>query len=230
MTEIAAAANLEIERLVALYKGIMDVVALRLDAISDAVAEVEANPNHPNNWRNAEFCYLQIRKCVEYIALALLAAHRAGDYECEKLENAYKADVIFNDLANLNPHGFPKAIEIAFNVAGPGQHHIDQDLVLSKRRMKRIYDDCAVHLHSGTLANIIDQTVPPYDLPRIVGWHDELLSLLGQHQVMLPHVGRVMIVWLREPESGHSRVVVGQADGPFIIEGDAAIYHDNGGQ
>jgi hypothetical protein len=165
---------------------------------------------------------------VEYVALALLAAHRATDYECEKIENAYKADVIFNDLGKLNPHGFPNAIQIELNNQEPGQHHIVQDPVLSKRRMKRIYDGCAVHLHSGTLANIINQTVPPYDLPRVVGWRDELVSLLSQHQVMLPHVGLVMIVWLKDPDSGSSKVVFGQAEGPFLIEGDATVYNDIG--
>jgi hypothetical protein len=222
----AAPSEPNIEHLGGIYCGIMNVVASRLDAITEAIAEVEANPNHPDSWRHAEFCYLQIRKCVEYVALALLAAHRATDYECEKIENAYKADVIFNDLRKLNPHGFPKAIGVQLNNQGPGQHHIDQHPTLSKRRMKRIYDGCAVHLHSGTLADIINQTVPPYDLPRVVAWRDELLSLLGQHQVILPHVGLVMIVWLKDPDSGSSKVVFGQADGPFQIEGDATVYND----
>jgi hypothetical protein len=228
MSETAAPAQPNIEHLGGIYCGIMDAVACRLDSIAEAIAEVEANPNHPNSWRNAEFCYLQIRKCVEYVALALLAAHRATDYECEKIENAYKADVIFNDLGKLNPHGFPNAIQIELNNQEPGQHHIVQDPVLSKRRMKRIYDGCAVHLHSGTLTNIINQTVPPYDLPRVVGWRDELVSLLSQHQVMLPQVGLVMIVWLKDADSGSSKVAFGQADGPLLIEGDDTVYNDVG--
>jgi hypothetical protein len=215
-----------IEHLGSVYCGIMDVVADRLDAIVQAIAEVEANPNHPNNWRNAEFAYLQIRKCVEYVALALLAAHRATNYECEKIENAYKADVIFNDLGRVYPHGFPKAINIELNNQSPGQHHIDQRPTLSKRRMKRIYDGCALHLHAGTLTDIINQTVPPYDLARVAAWHKELESLLRQHQVMLPHVGLLMAVWLKEPESLSSRVAFAQAEGPFQIEGDAAIYNE----
>lgn len=222
-----AANDPDIERLGAIYRGIMNVVASRLDAISEAIAEVEANPKHPNSWRNAEFCYLQIRKCVEYLALALLAAHRANDYECEKLENAYKADVIFNDLSKLNSHGFPKAIQIEFNSPESGQHHIVPDSILSRRRMKRIYDSCAAHLHSGTLADIINQTVPPYDLTQVARWRDELVSLLSQHQVMLPHVGLVMIVWLKEPVSGSSRIIFGQAEGPLQIEGDSAVYNDS---
>jgi hypothetical protein len=216
----------QLVRLGGIYCGIMDTVADRLNSITEAIAEVEANPHHVNSWRNAEFCYLQVRKCVEYVALALLAAHRTSEYECEKLGNIYKADVIFNDLGKLNPHGFPKAIQIEVNNQEPGQHHVNQCPTLSKRRMKRIYDSCAVHLHSGKLEDIINQTVPPYDLPRIVGWRDELETLLSQHRVMLPHVGLVMIVWLKEPVSGSSRVDFAQAEGPFIIEGDAAVYND----
>jgi hypothetical protein len=217
-----------IDRLGQIYCGIMNVVADRLDSITEAIAEVEANPDRPENWRNAEFSYLQVRKCVEYIALAVLAAHRANEYECEKLENAYKADVIFHDLGKLNPHGFPKAIQVAANEQEAGSHNVAQCPTLSKRRLKRIYDDCAVHLHSGTLADIIDQNIPPYDLPRVTAWRDEIESLLAQHQLMLPHVGLVMLVWLRELKSGRARVVFGQADGPFQIEGDPTIFNDVG--
>ena len=218
--------NPNIEHLGDIYCGIMNAVADRLDSISEALAEIEANPDHPKNWRHAEFCYLQVRKCVEYAALALLAAHRANDYECEKLENEYKADVIFSDLGKLNPHGFPMAIQIGLGDEDNVDFHITQNPILSKRRMKRIYDGCAVHLHSGKLSDIINQTIPPYDLVRVSGWRTELASLLERHQVMLPHIGLVMVVWLREPDSGNSKVVFAQADGPFNIEGDAAIYND----
>lgn len=209
-----------------IYSGIMGVVSDRLDSIAESLAEVGANPNHPNNWRNADFCYLQIRKCVEYVALALLAAHRANDYECEKLENAYKADVIFHDLEKLNPHGFPKSFKIDADDPEPGQHHVSQAPTLSKRRMKRIYDDCAVHLHSGRLGDIINNTVPPYDLIRVAEWQRELVSMLGQHHVILPHVGLVMLVWMKDPVSGAPKVVFCKADGAFRIDGDAAVYND----
>jgi hypothetical protein len=217
-----------VHRLGEIYCGIMDNVSDRLHAVTESIAEVEANPNHQNNWRNAEFCYLQIRKCVEYLALAVLAVHQANDYECEKLENAYKADIIFSDLGKLNPYGFPKSIQIELNNQAPGHHHVAPSPTLSKRQMKRIYDDCAVHLHSGRLTDIINHDVPPYDLPRVAGWRNELASLLSQHQVMLPHVGLVMLVTLRQPGIGTSNAIFGIADGPFQIEGDAAIYNEVG--
>jgi hypothetical protein len=210
-----------------LYCGIMDCVADRLDSVSDAIAQVEADPHHPHAWRHAEFAYLQTRKSVEYVALALLAAHRENGYECEKLENAYKADVIFNDLGKLNAHGFPVAVHI--DAGQQADAHVVPHLVLSKRRMKRIYDDCAVHLHSGKLSDIIEQNIPPYDLPRVAGWRAELESLLAQHHVMLPHVGIVMIVWLRSPETGRARVIFGAAEGPFTIEGDPEVFNDGMG-
>jgi hypothetical protein len=218
--------NPNIDHLGQIYCGIMNAVADRLDAIGEAIAEIEANPDRPENWRNAEFSYLQVRKCVEYIALAVLAAHRVNEYECEKLENEYKADVIFRDLGKLNPHGFPKGVHVALNAQEVGNHHVAQCPTLSKRRLKRIYDACAVHLHSGRLADIINQNIPPYDFPRVMAWCDEIESLLAQHQVSLPHVGLVMLVWLREQESGRARVVFGQADGPFQIEGDPTIFND----
>ena len=228
MSDIVGQVEPQVELLLSTYCAIMDTVSDRLDAIAESIAEAKANPQHPNSWRNADFCYLQVRKCVEYVALAVLSAHQTNDYECEKLENAYKADVIFNDLARLNPHGFPKAVQMETNVQGPGHHHVALCRTLSRRRLKRIYDACAVHLHAGTLSNIVNQTVPPYDLPRVVAWREELASLLAQHQVMLPHVGLAMIVWLKEPESGRSKAIIGQAEGPFQIEGDSAIYNDIG--
>jgi hypothetical protein len=215
-----------LKHLDAVYCSIMNTVADRLDSIAEALAEVSANPDHPNNWRNAEFCYLQARKCVEYVALAILAAHRANDYECEKLENEYKADVIFSDLGKLNPHGFPRATQIKHSGEENVDYHIVQDSILSKRRMKRIYDACAVHLHSGKLSNILNQTIPAYNLVRVSAWREELATLLERHSVVLPHMGLVMIIWLRAPDTGRSKVVFVQADGPFKIEGDTAIYND----
>lgn len=209
-----------------IYCGIMNTVSDRLEAISEALTEVESNPGHPNNWRNAEFAYLQVRKCIEYIALALLAVHRANGYECEKLEIAYKADAVFNDLAKLNRHGFPKAVQLEPAEIVGEPHHVGERPTLSKRRMKRIYDDCAIHLHSGRLEDIINQNIQPYDLPRVAAWRDELALMLHQHAVMLPDVGLVMIVWLKEPESTGAKVVFVQAQGPFKIEGDAEVYND----
>lgn len=224
VAEDLASPNLDV--LVSTYCAFMDAVAGRLDAVAESLAEVDANPNHPNNWRNAEFCYLQIRKCVEYVALAVLLAHQGNDYECEELENAYKADVIFNDLKKLNPHGFPEKIHVELNAQAPGHFHVSQCPTLSRRRLKRIYDGCAVHLHAGTLSNFINQKLPPYDLVRVAAWRDELASLLSQHKVMLPHVGLVMIVSLKEAKSGRARAIVGQAEGPLQIEGDTTIYND----
>lgn len=222
-------ANLDeaLARIGSLYCGIMDEVAKRLDAIGVAIAEVEANPDHQDGWQKCEFTYLQIRKSVEYIALALLAVHQEHEYESGNLENQYKADVIFHDLGKLNPHGFPRAFQLQEAQENNGEHHVEPTPVLSKRRIKKIYDDCAVHLHSGTLGTILRQEVPPYDLARVAGWRNELESLLAQHSIFLPHVGLAMLAWLRDQQTGKARVVFGQAEGPLQVEGDPTVYNDD---
>jgi hypothetical protein len=214
-------------RIGSLYCGIMDEVAKRLDAIGRAVAEVEADPEKRDAWEKCEFAYLQIRKSVEYVALALLAVHQEHEYESGNLENEYKADVIFHDLRKLNPHGFPRALQLPEAQEIDGEHHLEPIPTLSKRRIKKIYDDCAVHLHSGTLGTILRQEVPPYDLVRVAGWRNELESLLSQHLIFLPHVGLAMLAHLRDEQTGKARVVFGQADGPLQVEGDPTVYNDN---
>jgi hypothetical protein len=223
---MATQPDLSVDRLGAIYCGIMDSVAVRLSAIADALTEVHGDAGNQRNWERCEFCYLQVRKTIEYIALALLSAHKVGRYDCEALENHYKADVIFHDLGKLNPHGFPTAVQVEPAIEDGGAHHIAEVPSLSKRRMKRIYDDCAVHLHSGTLDSILRQEIPPYDLDRVAAWRTEIETLLIQHRVVLPHRGLVMLVTLRDAQTGRAQVTFLQADGPFQVQGDPAIYND----
>jgi hypothetical protein len=216
----------EFDRLAEIYRGIMDVVADRLDAISESISEFNANPEHPHGWKNAEFCYLQVRKCVEYVALAVLIAHRAGEYECERLGDNYKADVIFNELTKLNQHGFPQPIELEHDEPEGNHQKVVQLCRFTKKRMKKIYDDCAVHLHAGRLDNLVNQKIPPYDFNKLSEWRNEIFSLLRIHKIMLPRFGLVWLVWLREAGPGTAKVLIGKAEGPFKIDGDETIYND----
>lgn len=219
--------NLELETIANHYIAIMQTVAERLDAIGPLVDEVNANQGHPNNWQNAELCYLIIRKCIELIAIAMILVHRL--YEADEtltLEDDWKADRIFTALSKLNRYSFPHPVNMIINDDGEPHNVDDEEVSISARQMKRIYDQCARHLHAGTLSDILTGALLPFDLPQIVRWRDRLIETLEEHRIILPHIGMVLLFRLREPSSGHARVLWGKAEGPFIINNDPNVYNN----
>ncbi|NJS15035.1 MAG: hypothetical protein HC788_11000 [Sphingopyxis sp.] len=222
----------EIQKIGLLYCACMDQVAAHLDALNESLEEAKSNPNHSENWKNAEFSYLQVRKCVEYSAVALLAAHSEYDQETiAMLQTDWKADRIFHALSQLNPHGFPTAGAFQINGLGQGQHHIAAPrFTLSRSQMKKIYDGTGAHLHAPKLADIINNTIRPHSFAKLHEWRDKILLTLQTHTVKLPHKGLVMLVWLREANTGHSKVVFGKADGQFVIGDDPNVFNAEGEQ
>lgn len=219
--------NLELQKIADYYIAIMRTVAERLSAIGPLVDEVKANVGHPNNWQNAELCYLIIRKCIELIANALVLVHRL--YETDEalaLEQDWKADRIFTALSKLNRYSFPHPAHMIISDGGEPHNLENKDVFISVRQMKRIYDKCAPHLHAGKLSDILNSTLVPYDLPQIMEWRDRFTDTLKEHRVILPHVGMVLFFRLRDSSSGQAGIIWGKADGPFIIKDDPNIYND----
>lgn len=222
----AAEPHSELQEIGGHYTAIMNTVAQRLEAIGPLVDEVSANDGHPNNWQNAELCYLTIRKCVELIAIAIVLVHKLyRTDETLALEQDWKADRIFTALSKLNPYSFPHPANIVINADG-GPHSVeDNEILISVRQMKRIYESCATHLHAGKLSDILNGSLPPYDLPQIIGWRDRLVDTLREHRIIFPHIGMVLLCTLRDPSLGHASIIWGQADGPFVISNDPNIYN-----
>lgn len=204
----------------------MDQVVVRLESMPPYLEEVSANPDHSNNWQNAELCYLQIRKICEYTALAVLMAHDLYDENFGKnLMKEWHASEIFGRLLKLNPHAFPTAIIVSFDKNGSGQHHVElTERQLGSKELATIYGQCGDRLHVGSLKRLIDNRIPPFDLGEITVWRNRLIEMLNNHMIMLPEIGMMLIVSLKGDEAGKARIIFTQANGPFVINGDPKIY------
>lgn len=228
MSLVANQTGLEINQILRVYCSIMDNIADRLDAVAESFAEVDANPGHPNNWKNAEFCYLQIRKCTELVAIALVLMHRLYESdETIKLEQDWKADRILTALAKLNPYCFPFPQTLVIDHSEEGLHHAENDdRVISVRQMKRIFDFSAGPLHAGQLSDVMNQTLQPYDFPKLIELRERFVATLGSHRVMLPEAGLVLCCTLRDLTTGKAHAFLGRAEGPFVIGDDPVVYND----
>jgi hypothetical protein len=214
------------EKIGDLYITFMEHIILRLGSIADSLSEVRANPTHADNWRNAEFCYLQIRKVCEYLALSVLVAHDLyRDTSVQRLAKDWHAAEIFSKLLGLNPYAFPIATVVKFDHDGPGRHHIEPTSpVLDSADLDRIYGVCGDRLYAGTLKRILASKVPPYSFEEIADWRNKLVLTLNNHMVRLPHIASILLVTMRHEDDQKVHCAFADAEGPFVIGDDPTIF------
>ena len=221
--------NREVERarIGSLYQAIMRQVVIRADAMAVSMAEARSNPEHPNNWQNAEFCYLQIRKICEYVALALLSAHH--EYEgtkASKIQKQWNAATLFDQIGGMNRYAFPVPTNIELDANGPGSHHVEPaEVVLEPHDLERIYGQAGDRLHVGSLKRLVDGKLPPYDFRELSDWRNRFIKTLNSHMIRLPHVGSVLLVHLKDESDGDVHCAFGDADGGFIIGDDPTPFN-----
>jgi hypothetical protein len=209
-----------------LYIAFMDHIVLRLDSIADSLSEFRSNPDHPDNWRNAEFCYLQIRKVCEYLALSVLVVHDLyQDTSVQRLAKDWHAAEIFSKLLELNPYAFPIATEVKFDHNGPGRHHIEPTPpVLEPADLDRIYGICGDRLHAGSLKRILASKVPPYNFEEITNWRNKFVLTLSNHMIRLPHISSILLVVMRHEDDKKVHCAFADAEGPFVIGDDPTVF------
>jgi hypothetical protein len=214
------------EKIASLYAAMMEEVIVRLDAALASLTEAKENLGHADNWKNAEFCYLQIRKTCEYAALALLVAHELyQDTSTTSLAKKWHAGEIFAKLIEFNSYAFPHPITVHINHNGPGQHHVEpNDLILTANELQAIYGKCGDRLHVGSLKRILDGRLAAFDFVEITQWRNQLVGTLNNHMVRLPHIGSVLLVVLKDSTDGKVHCAWGQAEGPFVIGEDTTVF------
>jgi hypothetical protein len=135
---------------------------------------------------NIEFICLQLRKILELIALASIAANKeeyAKQYK--KFADHWNAKRILQDIEKINPMFYPI----------PGKQIIDESTgkvvevkkiengYLTKEEFPEVYDKCSQLIHSsnpyGTQVNLEE-----YDT-LVTEWNDKIIKLLNHHQIQL---------------------------------------------
>ena len=201
------------------YLAFMQDIRLRLEAMQVSVDEAVKNIGHSDNWKNAEFCYLQIRKVCELISVATLIAHNEFEpFRSGQLLKEWRAIDLTERLLRLNQHGFPRGAEIEVDAHGAGMHHIrPREQGLDATGLKTIYATCSDRLHVGSLRRIISQGAPKYDFREITAWNNALVTLLSVHIIFLPEIRSVLVTVLKDEQDGNVHCTFGDADGPAVL-------------
>lgn len=172
-----------------------------------------------------ESSILQMRKALEAVAFAAIAPNKSqyAVYRARAEKNSdftkdFNARSILQFLGKINADFYPLPASAPIAVS-PGSWHFDrrQDNSLSKEKFGSFYDRLGKHLHADNpwgndkgLDNLAK------DIPEVIA---ATRSLLSWHftTIRTPEFSGVWVV--EAPSSGASpRVIVGQADGEFVVQ------------
>lgn len=177
-----------------LYGSLMSEVKARLSAVEGQL-EILHDPNDgriPKGFA-LEFCYMQLRRITELIAVAVLAAHNPiPESRGKSFVKEWNPDTLFNRLKGLNEEAFPQPV-----------HHFDEgrnDVVGEyvqilkpsnpsfevRDEICRIYNECGDKLHAGHLKSILRDRNKPYSEHFVRQALMKLRGYLHQHVTILP--------------------------------------------
>ncbi len=168
---------------------------------------------------------LQMRKALEAVAFAAIAPNKDqyAEYRAQAARSAdftkdFNARSILQFLSKVNPDFYPLPVSAPIAVS-PGNWHFErrEDKSLTKENFESFYDRLGKHLHADNpwgndkgLENLAK------DIPEVIA---ATRSLLSWHftTIRTPQFSGVWVV--EAPSSGvPPRVVVGKADGEFVVQ------------
>ena len=202
------------------YSSLMEQLKLRIDEIGFRLASAKEHKNSFESLMELEFCYLQLRKICELLALAILAAHGQSDkFLSKNLWKSWSAEDLLLSLRKLNPHAFPLPVNILQDHSGPGMHHIKpSNNAVLLNDIVAVYRECGNQLHVGSLRRLTGGKRQVFDHRKIISHVNAFVRLLGTHMILLPEINSVMVVVLKHSDDGKVRCVFAAADGPFIVD------------
>ncbi|NML09185.1 hypothetical protein HHL08_03320 [Sphingobium sp. AR-3-1] len=180
-----------------LYAQLMEEVKERLDAVEDQSQQAQRAIGKPAGYIHCEYAYLQIRKVIELIGIAVLLAHNEiDDFRTRDFMKAWNAEALFGRLEKLSNDAFPEPAteENIDTEKGSADLLIGDSTDTNRRKLKEIYLACSEGLHAGSLSNLIKSGGKRYDIGKFVEWKNFIVSLLNHHVILLPDRKSIMIV------------------------------------
>lgn len=183
------------------YCKCMEEIKKRTHAITTIL-----NKKHTTAYQatNREFCCLQIRKILELIALASIAANKA-EYakQYNKFFKHWNAKRILKDIEKINPEFYPVPSDqvIDSNTGKVSELKLIESGFLTKEEFIDVYDKCSCQvIHSSN----------PYDAPvnfdefdnLIPEWTAKIIRLLQHHQIQLIDSHLQLWVLMKSKEDG----------------------------
>lgn len=171
-----------------LYASLMTEVKYRLSAVDANLAAMKAETDNHRATFLSEFCYLQLRRVTELIALAVLAAHNPHpEFRTKDFLKDWNPDTLFRRLAKLNPEAFPQPVTV---VEDPTYGTVKLLLKVpdfqARDEICRIYNECSDKLHTGHLRAVLKQRSKIYDRGFIRKAMHNIFRIIDCHITRLP--------------------------------------------
>jgi hypothetical protein len=186
--------NVPTASLPGIYAALMEEIKERRDCATKTLSKAHHDVP-PYGYLDIEFCYLQVRRICEVLAIAVLIAHNEIEsFRSQKMTKEWNAEALFRQLATLNPTAFPRAMRYT-----PDEESnvfvgtIANDGVLTKDELAKIYHACSDGLHTGSLKRLLDHGPKRYNVKDVISWLNKIVQLLDIHVVVLPN-GKMMTV------------------------------------
>lgn len=179
------------------YCECMDILKLRIDLISDiTIGKRSTGFIVPDQ----ELCCLQLRKSLELIAFAGIAANLDKYAELSpKFEQDWNGKRIISTIEKINPNFYP--IPIKTFPANDGQVMFEDlnEGFLKKEEFAELYDWCGQQLHSF---NPFSENAQWTDIKeRLAHEKAKIVNLLNQHRCVLPTSNDE--IWVNMNDLGH---------------------------
>ena len=156
----------------------------------------------------AECVYLQLRKILELIALASMAANK-DEYEKHRrnFHRDWHAGRIFDELEKINPAFYPQpTLQVVDKATGTVVSSVPIETgFLTKREYKDLYNRCGSILHARNPFSRSEQDIQSF-LNRVPEAMDKILLLLSHHEVQLVDDDRHLYVLMKAESDGRVHV------------------------
>jgi hypothetical protein len=209
----------------------MDLQRIYLNKVSEAVHRLGACDSFLAQYRATNDVYsfeaaaLQVRKALEAVAFAAIAPNKI-EYEAFRAEaekpadyrKDYNARAILQHLGKINKDFYPTALQAPIRKAD-GTWHFERraDDYLTKQQFESFYDRLGKYLHAdnpwGDNKNIQNLAA---DIPQVI---TQTRGLLEWHFTVI-RTSQFHGVWVVDAATSGAdpRIVVGKADGDFIVQ------------
>jgi len=208
----------------------MELQTIYLDKISESIHRIRAcesfldHHQATNDFYSFESAVLQARKALEAIAFAAIAPSKI-EYESFRAEaerpadfrKDYNARAILQYLSKINKDFYPTPLCTPIRKVDDFWHFDRKaDGYITKSQFESFYDRLGKFLHADNpwgnnkgIQNLIS------DFPQVIMG---VRGLLEWHFTVI-RTPQFQGVWVVEvPSSGAPRIVVGKADGDFVVE------------
>lgn len=175
-----------------------------------------------NEGLDGEIVCLMLRKVLEQIAFASLAAHKdAYSAVHSDADHTWRAKRLLERLGQIHPSFWPKAIRASPTPQAPGHHHFENvEDYLTEDEFVFLYDAASGGLHTW---NPYKSGPRVLDFKRsIVEWIKRIMALLDLHWIQLLGSDESWLIQMDHPEDHRVHAFKAQAvnlnDAPAHIQ------------